>query len=176
MARDVRRSGGDLDDAKTAAAAASHSAADAQIEAIDERAPSIATSAPSTAADAAPAIDMGVIKTLRERRPDLLVRLVKTYLSYAPTALSELDMAVRDGDHAAVGRLAHSLKSSSANLGAGTLSAICRQLEMSAKEKRLPAIKTQAAQLHDGFATVKAVLEAEIEGIETEAAAKKAAS
>ena len=162
--------------AKTAAAAASQSATDAKIEANDEGDTPIATAATLTAADAAPAIDMGVIKTLRERRPDLLVRLVKTYLSYAPTALSELDAAVRDGDHVAVGRLAHSLKSSSANLGAGALTATCRQLEMSAKEKHLAAIKTQAAQLHQGFAAVKAVLEAEIDGIETEAATKKAAS
>jgi predicted outer membrane repeat protein len=122
------------------------------------------------------AIDHGVIRTLRDKRPDLLARLVKTYLSYAPTALAELDSAVASADFEAIGRLTHSLKSSSANLGAGAFSATCRQLEILAKEKNDTSIKSMVAGLHANFEAVKIALETEIAGLGAVAMPAKAAS
>ena len=122
------------------------------------------------------AIDTGVIRTLREKRPDLLVRLAKTYLDYAPTALAELTVAAKTEDHASMGRLAHSLKSSSANLGANALSAVCRQLELAAKEKRTGQAVTLVSKLNAAFQAVRTALEAEIEAIEAEKERKAKAS
>ena len=107
-------------------------------------------------------LDMSVIGTLKAGRPDLLARLVKTYLSYAPTALAELDSALADGDFDALNRLAHSLKSSSANLGATSLSAGCRQLEISAKDKNLAHCAELTSNIHKAFDIVQAALEVQI--------------
>ena len=119
-------------------------------------------------------LDMSVIGTLKASRPDLLARLVKTYLSYAPTALSQLDTALTDQDFEALNRLAHSLKSSSANLGATGLSAACRQLEVSAKDKHLVHCTDLVAKIHKSFDAVQAALEVEIVPAATEKPASKA--
>ncbi len=127
-------------------------------------------------ASAACDFDMSVIGTLKASRPDLLARLIKTYLSYAPTALAELDTALSDQDFDGLNRLAHSLKSSSANLGATGLSAACRQMEISAKDKNLFHCTSLAANIHKAFDAVQAVLEDQVVPVTAEKLAKKAAS
>ncbi|MGE0053855.1 MAG: response regulator [Hyphomicrobium sp.] len=82
------------------------------------------------------AIDEGMIAPLKSARPDLLARLIKTFLCYAPDALKGLQEARSEGDVRRVAMLAHSLKSSSANLGAVKLSALCRDLEKKVAEKQ----------------------------------------
>jgi two-component system sensor histidine kinase BarA len=66
---------------------------------------------------------------MRASHAHLLGRLVSTYLEYAPGALASLGDAVRRGDKPAVSRAAHSLKSSSANVGGQRLAELCRLLE-----------------------------------------------
>ena len=147
------------------------SAAAAEVQPVADSGVPAAAEAPKTEA----IIDMGVIRTLRDKRPDLLMRLVKTYLSYAPTALAELDVAVREHDFASIGRLAHSLKSSSANLGATALSSACRQLEVAAKDKNDAITTALVSGLNKAFGAVKAALQAEIDTLEAEKR-KRAAS
>ena len=104
-------------------------------------------------------LDPTVTGPLRDKRPDLLIRLVNTYLSYAPTALAEVQVAMAKQDFTSVGRLAHSLKSSSANLGAASLSATCRQLELAANEKRMSVVSTLVQTLQSDFGDVKNALD-----------------
>ncbi len=74
---------------------------------------------PSSGPDSkVPPIDEGVVGPLKKSRPDLFKRLISTYLNYAPTALAEMRAARDAHDFTTLGRIAHSLKSSSANLGA----------------------------------------------------------
>ena len=81
---------------------------------------------------AEPAIDTRAIASLKAARPDLLTRLLRTYLDYAPQVLADLDKARLAGDLPKLAMLSHSLKSLSANLGAMRLSSLCRRLEQSA--------------------------------------------
>ena len=84
-------------------------------------------------APAAPAINETVLGALRELDEAggmaLAHSLIRLFLETAPAQLAEIESAARAGDARAVGRLAHVLKSSSANLGAHTLSEHYRELE-----------------------------------------------
>lgn len=83
---------------------------------------------PKTAATM-PALDLAVLAGMRKTHPGLLNRLIATYLNYAPKAITQLGEALEKGDQNGLMMTAHSLKSSSANIGAAQLSSLCRELE-----------------------------------------------
>ncbi|HEV8715810.1 MAG TPA: ATP-binding protein [Candidatus Binatia bacterium] len=73
---------------------------------------------------------LGDIRGLqRENSPALLSKVIHNYLDRAPQLLAALHEAVTQHDASTVQKAAHSLKSSSATLGAATLAALCQDLE-----------------------------------------------
>jgi HPt (histidine-containing phosphotransfer) domain-containing protein len=94
-------------------------------------------------------LDDAVVAELRESvgDDDSFVReLVEAYLAESPGYLEAMAAARSAGDAAAVVRPAHTLKSSSAALGAMRLSAICKQVEYAGREGRLDEAGIEAAQ------------------------------
>ena len=93
--------------------------------------PAVPQQAATAKATAEPAkvLDTEMLQRMQKTHPTLLGRLITTYLNYAPKAVTQLREAVDGKNHAALKSTAHSLKSSSANLGAIALSAQCRELE-----------------------------------------------
>ena len=99
----------------------------------------LATAAPSKAREAMPKkpaksahaarLDMEMIGRMRSTNTDLLNRLIETYLNYAPNAVTQMLAAANEKNAEGVRTTAHSLKSSSANVGAMQLSSMCRDLE-----------------------------------------------
>ncbi len=79
------------------------------------------------------AIDTSVLEELYEIMEEDFVGLLLTFLQNSPNQLAEIEKAVVAGDLASLVLPAHSLKSSSANVGAMTLSELARELEMSAR-------------------------------------------
>jgi PAS domain S-box-containing protein len=77
-------------------------------------------------------LDDSIIEPLRTGKPDLWKRLVALYLQTTPDNLATLEQAIADCETASVRSVAHTLKSSSANLGASRLSEFCRRLEAEA--------------------------------------------
>jgi HPt (histidine-containing phosphotransfer) domain-containing protein len=73
----------------------------------------------------------------RPGQPDLVAKVVQLYLDRAPDLVDEIGQAVERGDAAAIQSAAHSLKSSSANVGAGAVSESARLLEQLAREMSL---------------------------------------
>jgi HPt (histidine-containing phosphotransfer) domain-containing protein len=61
--------------------------------------------------------------------PAFLAELIDTYLADAPSLLAAMRHALATGDTTALYRAAHTLKSSSAALGAESLASLCRRLE-----------------------------------------------
>jgi two-component system, sensor histidine kinase and response regulator len=141
---------------------ASTSAASEPEPAVSHSSPISVDTAPATPKDDAPqsVIDEGVVGPLRKSRPDLFKRLTATYLNYAPTALAELKTALEAKDLTTLGRVAHSLKSSSANLGATKLSKFCKDLELATKENNEAAVEGLVAGIVSAFADVAAALTA----------------
>ena len=73
----------------------------------------------------------------QEGAPNLLDRIIKIYFENSPKLLQALhDAVVKDNAPDTMGQAAHSLKSSSANLGATGLAALCREIEDMARENR----------------------------------------
>ena len=82
----------------------------------------------------APSLDpksLAQIRELAEQDPTGIAELVRLFLRDARTRLDSARAAATEGDLAAVGQTAHSLKGSSANLAAHNVAALCGELESS---------------------------------------------
>jgi HPt (histidine-containing phosphotransfer) domain-containing protein len=79
------------------------------------------------------AIDPEAIEQLRfledEDQPNVVAELVALFIEHTPPKLAQLSEAIATGDTAALKRAAHSLKGSSANVGARGMQTICERLE-----------------------------------------------
>jgi len=85
----------------------------------------------------APAINMDVVGDLRDIMGAEFDALVHVFLEDAPKSLQKLEDAARSGDNEGLVGPAHSLKSTSANLGAMELSAQAKHIEFGARQKTL---------------------------------------
>jgi HPt (histidine-containing phosphotransfer) domain-containing protein len=74
--------------------------------------------------------------------PDLIRRLNDIYESSSSTLLESLRASSRVSNAAAVRKAAHSLKSSSANVGALALAATCGELEIAASKERTDQVRS----------------------------------
>jgi HPt (histidine-containing phosphotransfer) domain-containing protein len=100
------------------------------------------TSPSPSAALGTPAIelDAAALARLRDLDPDgragVLPRVLRTFDHSLTQTLAALQRAGESGDLVELRRLAHTLKSSSASIGAVELSAACARLEALAREHR----------------------------------------
>ncbi len=101
----------------------------------------------------------GLLRLQRRGSPDLLQRVVATYLATSPRLVEALRDAASNDDLEALGRAAHSLKSSSASLGAGRLVTFCRRLEALAGGDSAAAAGPLVAELCGEFDRVRAALQ-----------------
>lgn len=83
------------------------------------------------------AVDAETIEQLREVMEDEFEDLLQTYLETAPNEIGRICNALRLIDADALAHSAHTLKGSSANLGAMQLSALCKDLEALGKAKQV---------------------------------------
>jgi HPt (histidine-containing phosphotransfer) domain-containing protein len=95
----------------------------------------------------------------------LLTRAIARYLDAAPTVFGDLTNSAETGDHASLTAVVHSLKSSSAMLGATRLSELCRSLEDDARQNRVrdtvQRVHQVAEELHRVIARLRITLEKE---------------
>jgi len=96
---------------------------------------------------------------------DVLGKVLRTYLRSAPPLLIALREAVTGGDAAAVRQAAHSLKSSSAQVGALVFSAHCKELEALGRANTLTNAPTVLAYLEEEYPVVEAALTATLEAL-----------
>jgi HPt (histidine-containing phosphotransfer) domain-containing protein len=103
------------------------------------------------------------LKTFNELKDlmgaDFLVELIDTYTLETEKLIGQLKEALSVKDVAAFGRLAHSIKSSSASLGALAFSQQARELEMMGKGNDLSTADLKVQQLSIDFLQVKSRLE-----------------
>jgi HPt (histidine-containing phosphotransfer) domain-containing protein len=89
-------------------------------------------------------IDPKIIQGLRdlggEDEPGLLDELIKIFLEDAPQRMKDISEGLASGDLGRVERGAHTLKSSSANIGALALSDLCRRIVEKARTRRPEAL------------------------------------
>lgn len=82
-------------------------------------------------------VDVDNLNMLKELIGDDLKEILDAYLQTAPDNIYKLEQAINNKDAEQVRMQAHSLKGSSANIGAHDLSALCSELEQLAKNNTL---------------------------------------
>jgi signal transduction histidine kinase/CheY-like chemotaxis protein/HPt (histidine-containing phosphotransfer) domain-containing protein len=115
-------------------------------------APAMHTASPPDTLDTATLVD------LEDIMGDELATLVDAYLRDGDTRMRNLHEAAARGDSTEVGKLAHSLKSSSANLGAMPLANRARQVEEAARSGTLANPVDSVAALEQLYANAAAAL------------------
>jgi two-component system, sensor histidine kinase and response regulator len=111
-------------------------------------------------------VDISVLVGLRELQgegePDILDELIELFLGEVPTQLKALREAAQTGEAQSVERIAHTLKGSSANMGALRMEALCAELEEAGRSEDLSAASGQISRLEEEFGRVRAVLEKDL--------------
>ena len=94
----------------------------------------------------------------RPGAPSVLNRVIELYLETAPPLLTQIRNAIESWNAGQLEASAHSLRSSSANLGANTLVEICRELEILGRDRKVENAESKMPALNDAFALVQAAL------------------
>jgi PAS domain S-box-containing protein len=122
--------------------------------------------APASSIESEPALDRKALDGIRalasETTPDLLDQVIRLYLESAPELLGRLRVGFAEGDHNAVRMASHTLKSSSANLGATRLAELCKTIELAARGGNLALGIPSVKVVEDEYARVRAALENEL--------------
>ncbi|AOK14740.1 hybrid sensor histidine kinase/response regulator [Burkholderia cepacia] len=142
------------------------SATDAAIDAAIEAGTDPATDPPSAAPDGdSNVIDRKALDALRALqrpgRPDILTRIIDQFVLDAPRLIGDMHAAVAAGNADALRLAAHTLKSSSANVGAHVLSARCKEIEQFARAAEVAAAADLVAGTNAEFERAQAALLAE---------------
>ena len=90
---------------------------------------------------------------------DFVIELIDTYNLETGQVIEQLHRPLAEQDAPAFGRLAHSIKSSSASLGALVFSQQARELELLGKANDLAGVGPKLEQLETAFLRVKSCLE-----------------
>lgn len=108
-------------------------------------------------------LDTNAIEALRAVSPDdggeFFRELVDIFLQDTPKRIAEIEVALASKNAPELTRAAHSIKGSSSNFGATSLSDVARRIEQFGKEQSYPAIQALLPHMHAEFSRVKSALE-----------------
>lgn len=111
-----------------------------------------------------PLLDSAIVEPLRRESPDLWQRLTESFLRNGAELVERIENGLMSGDSVAVRIAAHTLKSSSANVGATGLSELCRRIEPLAERGDMDALRVQAGRVHAVFDELSRALAAAAAG------------
>jgi len=125
--------------------------------------------AAAATAKAAEVLDRQVLDQLSKVRtngkPELLARVINLYLQESPKLVQKLKQAARAGNGPEMASCAHSLKSSSANVGAKVLSRYCEEIETSARRADTDEARKILGKIETEHNCVLSALSAEFEAL-----------
>jgi HPt (histidine-containing phosphotransfer) domain-containing protein len=109
-------------------------------------------------------IDNQILDGIRDLQsmedPEILATLIRMFLESLPKRLASIRSAVFDSDPTLLREEAHSLKSSSASLGAAKMADICEGLEELGKDKDLKSSRPLFEELENEMLKVVSELQA----------------
>lgn len=144
------------DDAMLQADAGDHAPYPPPVPAAPSILPAPPAGAPPTQ-DAGP-IDLEILGELRDMLGEEVDRLIRIFLEDAPELIAKLETAALRPDYPLLYQAAHSLKSSSANLGALALSAAARRVEVGARTESLDRPAVAVALVAEEFDRARGAL------------------
>ena len=111
-------------------------------------------------------LDQSVLASLRELQdegdPDIVAEVGGLFLKHSPDKVKAILEALETGDAKGLYLAAHSLKSSSAYIGAMRLSALAKDLEMMGRSGTLEGARNLAKRLQEEFDLATKALQAEM--------------
>ncbi|NLA67697.1 MAG: hypothetical protein GX856_05530 [Gammaproteobacteria bacterium] len=110
-----------------------------------------------------PVLDREILDDLRAMLGGDLDHLIDVFLADTPRLIGTLEQAAVGPDYEALRDAAHSLKSSSANLGAMSLSAAAKRVELGARERLLERPAVAVALVANEFTRARAALKAAVD-------------
>ena len=115
---------------------------------------------PSEASSPIDAVAFGRVESLEALgAKGIVVRVLEAYFLEAPPLVVRLQASLRDRNPEELSRSAHSLKSSSGNVGALGLSALCQKAEAIGRSGSCEGAAPIVESIHAEFARVRAALE-----------------
>jgi PAS domain S-box-containing protein len=121
---------------------------------------------PTLAGPAQTTLDLNAIDSIRALQragaPNLLDKLIPIFWTEAQRLVQTMREGIAGGDHHVVQFAAHQLKSSSANMGALTLSNLCRRLDAGARGRRMDDANRLIRLIDREMAQVRAALDEQI--------------
>ncbi len=99
-------------------------------------------------------IQTSLFSLIGEDEPELFAELIQTYSNEGVSLMNQLREAITKGDAHQLNQVAHSLKSSSANLGATQLANYCQTLELQGKSDDLTHSAAAFAKLETEYQQV----------------------
>ena len=109
-----------------------------------------------------PVLNNSILDELREVLGGEVDKIIAVYLEDTPRLIAQLERAALGNDPIALRVAAHTLKSSSANVGAITLSDAARTLEEGARDGSLEKPETLVARIVTEFAQVRSALQSKL--------------
>ena len=112
-------------------------------------------------------LDQSVLASLRELQeagdPDIVAEVGGLFIKHSPEKVDAIMQSVEKDDAKGLQLAAHSMKSSSAYIGAMRLSTLAKELEMMGRSNSLNGAKEKAQMLKDEFSLVMEAIRAEIQ-------------
>jgi HPt (histidine-containing phosphotransfer) domain-containing protein len=112
-------------------------------------------------------LDQDVLVGLRDLQgggeTNIVAKLASMFLDDARSGIQALEEAVGECDALAVGRVAHTLKGSSGNMGARRMSALCAELEGAGASGDIEQSQELLQRLREEFGRVDRALGAEVD-------------
>jgi len=110
-------------------------------------------------------LDRSAVEGLRALQtidnPDLFTRIIDAYLDDTPKVLEKMRQAMAADDMFEIAKAAHTLKSSSANVGAVEFSDRCKQLEASARRGSVGMVRELLSDVQVAYTSVESALRVE---------------
>lgn len=94
------------------------------------------------------------LRALSKSRPGLLAKLAQLYVENAPEHLARIERGLLEGAPDMAREAAHTLKSSSANVGALHAAALCKEIEEEAAQGKLEGVRARIETLDLELAAV----------------------
>lgn len=98
----------------------------------------------------------------RPNAPNVVHKIINSYLHDAPQLLEAARQAIAQNDSSTLYRTAHSLKSTSASLGALTLAGLCKELEAVGRAQTTDKAGTLLVAIEQEYTHVQEALKAEL--------------
>ena len=109
-------------------------------------------------------IDLTQLNALRKINPSsgdsILKKLITIYLKSSPGFLAQIEDAITTTDRVVLKRAAHTLKSSTANVGATRLAELCKKMETIAETQQITDASAVLSEIQQEFHLVTCALEA----------------